>query len=85
MDNALIHTNKHLEGRGYGCIYLPSYSPELNPIEQFWSVFKSKLKRETLIDEETLITEYFKASTGIMFHDFLEHNSGNSVYIYRIS
>jgi transposase len=58
MNNAPIHTHediqKHIESRGYGCVYLPPYSLELNPIEQFWSVFKSKLKREQLLDEETL-------------------------------
>jgi hypothetical protein len=50
MDDALIHKHediqKHIESRGYGCLYLPPYSPELNPIEQFWSICKSKLKRE---------------------------------------
>jgi transposase len=39
MDNAPIHTSvdiaKYVESRGYRCIYLPPYSPELNPIEQF--------------------------------------------------
>lgn len=47
MYNAPIHINedirKYVESRGYGCVYLPPYSPELNPIEQFWSVVKSKL------------------------------------------
>ena len=42
MDNAPIHTSKdiqlYIESRGDGCIYLPSYSPKLTPIEQFWSV-----------------------------------------------
>ncbi|KAG1051785.1 hypothetical protein G6F43_006033 [Rhizopus delemar] len=56
MDNAPIHTHediqKHIESRSYGCVYLPPYSLELNPIEQFWSVCKSKLKREQLLDEE---------------------------------
>ncbi|CEG71152.1 hypothetical protein RMATCC62417_06935 [Rhizopus microsporus] len=37
MDNTPIHTHldiqKYIEQRGYGCIYLPPYSPELNPIE----------------------------------------------------
>ena len=37
MDNAPIHTSndiaKYVEYRGYRCAYLPSYSPELNPIE----------------------------------------------------
>ncbi|KAG1050394.1 hypothetical protein G6F43_007324 [Rhizopus delemar] len=39
MDNAPIHTHeviqKLIESCGYGCVYLPPYSPELNPIEQF--------------------------------------------------
>ncbi|KAL1932156.1 hypothetical protein VTP01DRAFT_9212 [Rhizomucor pusillus] len=38
--------DKYIESRGYRCAYLPSYSPELNPIEQFWSVVKSKLTAE---------------------------------------
>ncbi|KAG0841955.1 hypothetical protein G6F17_009019 [Rhizopus arrhizus] len=58
MDNAPIHKNadieKEINRRGYGCVYLPPYSPELNPIEQFWSVCKSKMKREELLQEETL-------------------------------
>lgn len=40
MDNAPIHTSNlirvAIKSRGYKCIYLPPYSPELNPIEQFW-------------------------------------------------
>ncbi|CEP16486.1 hypothetical protein [Parasitella parasitica] len=53
MDNAPIHTSdntvKYVESRGYRCAYLPSYSPELNPIEQFWSVIKSKVKRNRFL------------------------------------
>ncbi|KAG0790251.1 hypothetical protein G6F57_001094 [Rhizopus arrhizus] len=48
MDNALIHISeniaKYIASRGYRCAYRPSYSPELSPIEQFWSVVKSKVK-----------------------------------------
>ncbi|KAG1031421.1 hypothetical protein G6F43_013958 [Rhizopus delemar] len=44
MDNAPIHKHEdikiYVESRGYGCVHLPPYSPELNPIEQFWSVCK---------------------------------------------
>ncbi|OAD79497.1 hypothetical protein PHYBLDRAFT_58545 [Phycomyces blakesleeanus NRRL 1555(-)] len=58
MDNAPIHKHGdiqlYIEGRGYGCVYLLPYLPELNSIEQFWSVVKSKLKREALLEEETL-------------------------------
>ncbi|EPB93116.1 hypothetical protein HMPREF1544_00190 [Mucor circinelloides 1006PhL] len=49
MDNALIYTHenikKYIEYRGYRCVYLPTCSPELNPIEQFWAIAKSKVKR----------------------------------------
>ncbi|KAG1310778.1 hypothetical protein G6F64_004314 [Rhizopus arrhizus] len=50
MDNAPIHKadiiSKYIESRGYRCAYLPSYSPELNPIEQFWSIVKTKLMQK---------------------------------------
>jgi hypothetical protein len=53
MDNALIHTHKnikkYIEYRGYKCVYLPTYSPELNPIEQFWTVAKSKVKHHRFL------------------------------------
>ncbi|KAG1439556.1 hypothetical protein G6F46_014034 [Rhizopus delemar] len=46
MDNAPIHSStdigKYIHSRGYRYTYLPPYSPELDPIEQFWSVVKSK-------------------------------------------
>ena len=35
-------------------MYLPPYSPELNPIEQFWSLVKGKMKRGQLLTEENL-------------------------------
>ncbi|CEP09236.1 hypothetical protein [Parasitella parasitica] len=45
MDNAPIHSStdigKYIHCRGYRYVYLPPYSPELNPIEQYWSVVKS--------------------------------------------
>ena len=55
MDNASIHISYQIEklivSREYGCVHLPPYSPELNPIEQFWSVVKSKVKREREVAE----------------------------------
>ncbi|KAG1628546.1 hypothetical protein G6F44_011880 [Rhizopus delemar] len=43
MDNAPIHKNadieKEINRRGHGYVYLPPYSSELIPIEQFWSVY----------------------------------------------
>ncbi|KAG1141342.1 hypothetical protein G6F37_008401 [Rhizopus arrhizus] len=52
MDNAPIHKAMAIDEliiiRGYRCIYLPQYSPQLSPIEQFWSAMKSKVRRHEL-------------------------------------
>ncbi|KAG1459641.1 hypothetical protein G6F46_004097 [Rhizopus delemar] len=75
MDNAPIHQHedirKYIENRGYRCVYLPPYSPELNPIEQFWSVCKGKLKKEQLLEEETLTTRIQMACNQILIGDLL--------------
>ena len=46
MDNAKFHKRadiRHqLESAGQLVKYLPPYSPQLNPIEEFWAVLKSK-------------------------------------------
>jgi transposase len=52
MDNAPIHTpvkiRELIESRGYRCLYLPPYSPFLNPIEEFWSKVKAGIRRNAL-------------------------------------
>lgn len=49
MDNARIHHNedliKSIEEFGCRVLYLPPYSPDLNPIETAFSALKSWLKR----------------------------------------
>ncbi|CEG64786.1 hypothetical protein RMATCC62417_01702 [Rhizopus microsporus] len=74
MDNAPIHTSediaKYAESRGYRCAYLPPYSPELNPIEQFWSVVKSKVKHNKFLEKETLMTRISEASNSLKLSDF---------------
>ncbi|KAL1934995.1 hypothetical protein VTP01DRAFT_4135 [Rhizomucor pusillus] len=74
MDNAPIHKSddisKYVESRGYRCAYLPSYAPKLNPIEHFWSVVKSKAKRNRLLEKETLMTRIIEASNSIRLSDF---------------
>lgn len=50
MDNATFHKNEAtrrlLESRGHTLLYLPPYSPDLNPIEHKWAQAK-KLRRKT--------------------------------------
>lgn len=35
-------------------MYFPPYSPKLSPIEQFWALVESKLKRHGFLENETL-------------------------------
>jgi transposase len=48
MDNASIHKSpcvrKLIEEAGCRLIYLPPYSPDLNPIETFWANMKQWIK-----------------------------------------
>ncbi|KAG2190476.1 hypothetical protein INT47_003004, partial [Mucor saturninus] len=67
MDNSPIHDKKDgdidhiIESRGYKCVYLPPYSPELNPIEQFWAVVKGKVRRSQFGNTEDLKTRISEA------------------------
>jgi transposase len=49
MDNCSIHKGEQIrsliEGVGAKLIYLPTYSPEFNPIENCWSKLKSILRQ----------------------------------------
>lgn len=48
MDNASFHRKAQLIGvaqkYGFRLIFLPPYSPELNPIENFWAWLKRHLR-----------------------------------------
>lgn len=49
MDNCSIHKGEEIrvliEKAGAKLIYLPTYSPEFNPIENYWSKLKSILRK----------------------------------------
>lgn len=48
MDNAAFHRKKRLysiaQKHGHRLIFLPPYSPELNPIEHLWARIKASLR-----------------------------------------
>lgn len=81
MDNAPIHTSheitRMIEARGYRAIYLPPYSPELNPVENFWSSLKGTVKRGIFADTEDLKTRIAEASKSISrktLHNITQHS-----------
>lgn len=48
MDNASFHKTKKtkeiVEKYGHKLLFLPSYSPDFNPIEKFWATLKAKIR-----------------------------------------
>ena len=49
MDNDAFHKSEHtkllIENAGCELLFLPPYSPDLNPIEKFWANLKAKITR----------------------------------------
>jgi transposase len=81
MDNCNIHKNKYMqrkiERRGYKYMYIPPYSPELNPIENFWSIVKAKMKRTFFSNSETMTSRIRDACEDIhpnKSYAFAEHS-----------
>jgi transposase len=49
MDNASFHKSEKtrilIEKRGARLLYLPPYSPDLNPIENYWALLKLYVRK----------------------------------------
>ena len=85
MDNAQIHHNGQVadivESRGSLLIYLPAYSPDLNPIEKGFSCFKSTLRQYKALltggkDNFKVINKFFR----LVFTAKLTKNCSGGVY-----
>lgn len=66
LDNASFHkspkTKTLIESVGCHLKYLPTYSPDFNPIEQQWAILKSRIRKHRLPNEsiETSINTVFE-------------------------
>jgi len=55
LDNASFHKSikikEMIENAGCKLIFLPPYSPDLNPIEKYWAWFKKQMKKLKLVSD----------------------------------
>lgn len=80
MDNLSAHKGEEvrelIEGRGCELLFLPPYSPDLNPIEQAFSKIKGLLRKAQARTKEALIEALgaaISAVTGGDARGFFEH------------
>lgn len=73
MDNLGAHRPKRIrqliEATGCELLYLPSYSPDLNPIEEAFSKIKHILRKIAARTKETLIEAIGRALAAVSAHD----------------
>jgi transposase len=80
LDNCPIHFSKEVEKaveeKGAKLIYLPPYSPDFNPIENFWSKVKStlrKLKPRTYKELDVALKQAFDKVSVQDLHNWFAH------------
>lgn len=84
MDNINFHCSaavrEAIETVGASVVFLPPYSPELNPIENMWSKIKSYLKRKRSSNLAEFHDRFSEAIESVSDYDF-EGWFENSGYI----
>ena len=74
MDNAAIHRTTDVKDwiteRGFEIIYLPPYSPFLNPIEEFWSKLKDVVNKDPAsVRLNTKLSDCIKKASEYIFRE----------------
>jgi transposase len=80
MDNLSAHKGERvkelIEGRGCELVYLPPYSPDLNPIEEAFSKIKGLIRKAEARSREALLEAIGAAISALSAQDacgFFEH------------
>jgi transposase len=80
MDNLSAHKGERvrelIEGRGCELLYLPPYSPDLNPIEEAFSKIKDLMRKAEARSRQTLLEALGAAISALSAQDargFFEH------------
>jgi transposase len=80
MDNLSAHKGERvrelIEGRGCELLYLPSYSPDFNPIEEAFSKIKNLIRKVEARSREALLEAIGAAISALSAQDaraFFEH------------
>ena len=80
MDNLSAHKGERvrelIEGRGCELLYLPSYSPDFNPIEEAFSKIKGLIRKAEARSREALLESIGTAISALSAEDtcgFFEH------------
>lgn len=73
MNNCRIHHSEFvkdfIKNRGYKPLFMPPYSPFLNPIEECWSKIKSYTKRHPLSETDQLTPRIVTACKTVSVED----------------
>jgi len=77
MDRPSFHrkpkTRKLIESAGCRLIYLPAYSPDFNPIEQWWAILKAKIKA-LISEQKSLLNSIISAFQYMNYHKLCKTN-----------
>jgi transposase len=80
MDNLTAHKGERvkeiIEQRGYELMYLPPYSPDLNPIEEAFGKIKGLMRKAQARSREALLEAMGTAISALSAQDtrgFFEH------------
>lgn len=75
MDNTPIHKagvlQEIVEERGYKCVYLPPYSPFLNPIEECWSKIKTAYCNDVHDENDSVSKRVYDAACKVTKEDLI--------------